>query len=81
MLHFPSRRAFYDKRISQEVDGEALGEVRACGSSGVAAGLEGWNCMIQSTRGLLQRGGMLSRRCIGVREGWKEGMEAHTCEI
>lgn len=23
------RRAFYDKRLSQEVDGEALGEVRA----------------------------------------------------
>ena len=24
----PRRRAFYDKRVSQEVDGEALGEVR-----------------------------------------------------
>ncbi len=24
------RRAFYDKRVSQEVDGEALGEVRSC---------------------------------------------------
>jgi hypothetical protein len=24
----PRRRAFYDKRVSQEVDGECLGEVR-----------------------------------------------------
>lgn len=28
LLYHSRRRAFYDKRVSQEVDGEALGEVR-----------------------------------------------------
>ena len=28
MCPCPCRRAFYDKRVSQEVDGECLGEVR-----------------------------------------------------
>lgn len=33
----PCRRAFYDKRVSQEVDGEALGEVRPPAAGTLAA--------------------------------------------
>ena len=33
------RRAFFDKRLAQEVDGEALGEVKPCTRSMLACGL------------------------------------------
>lgn len=35
------RRAFYDKRVSQEVDGEALGEVRVA-AGGVSSAPATW---------------------------------------
>ena len=39
--HSTRRRAFYDKRVSQEVDGECLGEVRQAAEGRAAASSSG----------------------------------------
>ena len=64
---FPRRRAFYDKRLAQEVDGEALGDVRPAARALTHHCLRTQPCACRLLTHILQSGCCSAQRLKDIR--------------